>query len=37
LVETLPLAHFELRILLADHVELALTLNDLAVLASFFD
>ena len=33
----LPLAHFEFRILLANDVELALTLHNLAILASFLD
>ena len=35
--ETLSLAHFELGILLADHVKFALTLDDLAVLRTFLD
>ncbi len=37
IVETLPLAHLELGILLADDVKFALTLHNLAILAALLD
>ena len=33
----LSLAHFELGVLLADHIELALAADNLAILAALFD
>ena len=37
IVEILPLAHLEFGILLANDVELALTLHNLAILAALLD